>query len=63
MKKISLKDVKNGLKRDEMRIISGGSGYNGFCGYYSFQCARLGLYCYSGNPDICCSSPGSSGSW
>ena len=26
MKKISLKDVKNGLKRDEMRSISGGSG-------------------------------------
>lgn len=26
MKKISLKDVKNGLRRDEMRMISGGSG-------------------------------------
>ncbi|WP_185963881.1 hypothetical protein [Flavobacterium restrictum] len=26
MKKISLKDVKNGLKRDEMRMISGGCG-------------------------------------
>lgn len=27
MKKISLKDIKNGLRRDEMRNISGGSGY------------------------------------
>lgn len=27
MKKISLKDVKNSLRRDEMRMISGGSGY------------------------------------
>ncbi len=27
MKKISLKDVKNGLRRDEMRMISGGSGF------------------------------------
>lgn len=26
MKKISLKDVKNGLKRDEMRMILGGGG-------------------------------------
>jgi hypothetical protein len=26
MKKISLKDVKNGLKRDEMRMILGGCG-------------------------------------
>lgn len=25
MKKLSLKDVKNGLNRDEMRTISGGS--------------------------------------
>ncbi len=24
MKKISLKDVKNGLERDEMRVVSGG---------------------------------------
>ena len=29
MKKISLKDVKNGLKRDEMRVISGGSDTGG----------------------------------
>jgi hypothetical protein len=28
MKKITVKDVKNGLKRDEMRFIFGGSGYN-----------------------------------
>lgn len=28
MKKISLKDVKNSLRRDEMRMISGGSGYD-----------------------------------
>ncbi|PWA05413.1 hypothetical protein [Flavobacterium psychrotolerans] len=28
MKKISLKDVKNGLKRDEMRMISGGCDYS-----------------------------------
>lgn len=33
MKKISLKDVKNGLKRDEMRVITGGSysGGGGTC--------------------------------
>jgi hypothetical protein len=33
MKKISLKDVRNGLKRDEMRVIIGGSGScnQGFC--------------------------------
>ncbi len=29
MKKISLKDVKNGLKRDEMRVVSGGSDTGG----------------------------------
>ena len=36
MKKISLKEVKNGLSRDEMRAISGGSGCSandsGMCG-------------------------------
>jgi len=32
MKKISLKDVKNGLKRDEMRTIFGGSGGSGGSG-------------------------------
>lgn len=29
MKKISLKDIKTGLKRDEMRMIYGGSGGSG----------------------------------
>ena len=42
MRKISLLDVTNGLKRDEMRFIFGGSSYNtansgintsGGCGY------------------------------
>lgn len=31
MKKISLKDVKNGLKRDEMRSIQGGGCGSGTC--------------------------------
>ncbi|MCZ8331338.1 MAG: hypothetical protein O9282_08500 [Flavobacterium sp.] len=32
MKKISLKDVKNSLKRDEMRVIVGGCGSGKKCG-------------------------------
>ena len=33
MKKISLKDVRSSLERDEMRMISGGSGSSndGYC--------------------------------
>ena len=34
MKKISLKEVRNSLRRDEMRMIFGGSGtVSGGCGY------------------------------
>jgi hypothetical protein len=36
MKKISLKNITEGLKRDEMRMIQGGSG----CG------AGVGSHCY-----------------
>ncbi|PKB17081.1 hypothetical protein [Flavobacterium sp. 5] len=36
MKKISLKNITEGLKRDEMRMIQGGSG----CG------AGAGSFCY-----------------
>jgi hypothetical protein len=39
MKKISLKNITEGLKRDEMRMIQGGSG----CG------AGVGSYCTVGH--------------
>jgi hypothetical protein len=39
MKKISLKNITEGLKRDEMRMIQGGSG----CG------AGVGIHCYVGH--------------
>ena len=42
MKKISLKTVKNSMKRDEMRNVKGGSGgQNCYC--WSFQCAWKGV--------------------
>lgn len=31
MKKISMKDIKNGMSRKEMKSIMGGSGGGGFC--------------------------------
>ena len=42
MKKISLKGVKDGLKRDEMRMISGGSGYGN--GQYYCTCGTGATY-------------------
>lgn len=55
MKKISLKDVKNSLKRDEMRAITGGCGYS--CGGTS-TCRQWsngqGIpYCSSGTLTAC----------
>lgn len=52
MKKISLKDVKNGLKRSEMRLIVGGccfriggSTYNGAnTTSYNYLCTGSGSY-------------------
>ncbi len=66
MKKISLKDVKNGLKRDEMRMISGGSGtccakapgYETWCGM-SYSAARAYT---SGGGRWCCDGCGTA-SW
>lgn len=63
MKKISLKNIIEGLKRDEMRTIQGGSGCGypagGFCyvGHNIFNCA-VGLTCvrdnrYSNNAGYC----------
>jgi natural product precursor len=55
MKKISLKDVKNSLKRDEMRMISGGCGYS--CGGTSACRTYVGgmgiPYCSSGTLTAC----------
>jgi hypothetical protein len=42
MKKISLKDVQNGLKRDEMRVIMGGCGTGGSCQGADSRCAGRG---------------------
>jgi hypothetical protein len=51
MKKISLKDVKNSLKRDEMRAISGGCGAWGQCAFDA-MCLSQAPYgfatCYNG---------------
>lgn len=47
MKKISLKNITEGLKRDEMRMIQGGSG----CG------SSVGSFCYVGSNIINC-APG-----
>jgi hypothetical protein len=63
MKKISLKNITEGLKRDEMRMIQGGSGCGSsagsFCyvGHGIFNCAT-GLKCvlnpqYGGAVGIC----------
>jgi hypothetical protein len=52
MKKISLKNITEGLKRDEMRMIQGGSGCGSSVGSYCivghgiFNCAT-GLRCVS----------------
>jgi hypothetical protein len=46
MKKISLKDVKNGLKRDEMRIVMGGCGSqcgSGSCSVFSGGATSTGM--------------------
>jgi len=48
MQKISLKTVKNSLKRDEMRAIKGGSGRN--C-----SCSRPVCSMYGGTAD--CDAP------
>lgn len=64
MKKISLKNMENALSRNEMRTIMAGSGGSpGWCGGFTWACARLGLYARLGNPNYCCSSTGSGGSW
>ena len=36
MKKISVKDIKNGMSRNEMRVIKGGSGQG--CSFYNPDC-------------------------
>jgi len=48
MKKISLKEVKNSLKRDEMRAIIGGSGRK--CGNCTsaYDCASTCNSCFRG---------------
>ena len=75
MKKISLKDVKNGLKRDEMRMVVGG-GCGGSCCARAFHYGGFGTYSAStlcgmsqssaisyasgsGGGNWCCSSCGS----
>ena len=48
MKKISLKDVKNSLSRDEMRMISGGSSSCGHSCSSSWGCGQNNCgYCAS----------------
>lgn len=51
MKKISLKDVKNSLKRDEMRMIVGGCGSSKACGkcYSAYDCGSGCDLCSGGN--------------
>jgi hypothetical protein len=54
MKKISLKDMKKGMSRNEMRIVKGGSGV---CGYI-LSCSRGGFYNHfagGGGRINCCS--------
>ena len=50
--KISLKDVKNGLKRDEMRAVHGGSGTTGnkccWSGTNNCSCCNSGNSCTQG---------------
>lgn len=53
MKKISLKDVKKGLSRDEMRVVSGGCGYGSYGSCY-VNCYGSGWGCiYYGGGYIC----------
>ena len=47
MKKISLKDVRNSLNRDEMRAISGG------CGCSADDSGLCGVTCVAGNNKFC----------
>jgi hypothetical protein len=64
MKKISLRDVKNGLRRDEMRQISGGCGGGGCssvkcCWSGTSNCSTCevkwsGSSCVSGATLTCC---------
>jgi hypothetical protein len=67
MKKISLKDVQNGLKRDEMRmIVGGGSGDNGCCIAYGsgstaqwscgYSVSSAQAYYNGGGRGYCCAS-------
>ena len=67
MRKLSLKNAKDTLSRKEMRAVMGGSGGGytggGWCGTYSWTCARVGLYARTGYPDQCCSNNGSTGGW
>lgn len=51
MKKNSLKDVKNGLKRDEMRMILGGCGSANKCGACSsaYDCGSSCNICSGGS--------------
>jgi natural product precursor len=61
MKKISLKNINEGMKREEMRVIQGGSGCG--CGTgrscitnnYVFNCAT-GLKCIPINPALVATS-------
>ena len=53
MKTISLKKVKDGLSRDEMRAVKGGCfGYGGGCKVDNFSCAS-GCIQYKGGEWIC----------
>ncbi len=57
--KISLKDIKNGLKRDEMRAVRGGSGSSGYnmcCWSGTNNCSgcTMGTVCVPGAVLRCC---------
>jgi hypothetical protein len=53
MKKISLKDVKNGLKRDEMRmLVGGGCGRTPGCG----ETCTSDSFCSSNTSCPCCTN-------
>ncbi len=48
MKKLNLKDIKNGMSRNEKRNIKGGCGGNG--------CLGKGSHCEPNIPYSCCHS-------
>ncbi len=55
MKKISLKTVKNSMKRDEMRSVKGGSGWEN-CPYSSPSCNWKGRSFLNTRADFTCCS-------